>query len=89
MKREKQNRREFFKLSAAGIAAISLIKDTKASEILSFETNFELTETTIGELQAKMKAGEVSSRELVEMYLQRIKEIDPKIIQSSKLIPTR
>ena len=79
MKNEKQNRREFFKLSAAGIAAISLIKDANASEVLSFETNFELTETTIGELQTKMKASEVSSRKLVEMYLQRIKEIDPKI----------
>ncbi|CAN5181630.1 amidase [soil metagenome] len=79
MDNDKQNRREFLKLSAAGIAAIGLIKNTKASEILSLETDFELTETTIAELQAKMKSGELSARKLTEMYLQRIKEIDPKL----------
>ena len=79
MDNEKQNRREFLKLGAAGIAAISLIKNTGAGEISFFETEFELTEITVAELQAKMKAGELSSRKLVEMYLQRIKEIDPKL----------
>nr|MBA3600432.1 amidase [Acidobacteriota bacterium] len=79
MYNKKQNRREFLKLSAAGIAALGLVKNTNAGEILSFETDFELTETTIGELQTKMKSGELSSRKLVEMYLTRIKEIAPKI----------
>ncbi len=48
-------------------------------ETNAFEPNAELLETTIFELQAKMKSGEVSAKKLVEMYLERIKEIDPKI----------
>ena len=79
MKNEKQNRREFLKLSAAGIAALGLTKDINANKISPFETNLELAEITIGELQAKMKAGELSARKLTEMYLERIREIDPKI----------
>ena len=79
MKKEKQNRREFLKLSAAGIAALGLTKDINANKISPFETNLELAEITIGELQAKMKAGELSARKLTEMYLERIREIDPKI----------
>ena len=79
MKKEKQNRREFLKISAAGIAALGLTKDINANKISPFETNLELAEITIGELQAKMKAGELSARKLTEMYLERIREIDPKI----------
>ncbi len=79
MSEEKQNRRDFLKLSAAGIAALGMVKSTKASEAVLLKTDFELNEITIAELQAKMKAGELSSRKLVEIYLERIKEIDPKI----------
>jgi amidase len=79
MKTEKQNRREFLRTSAAGVAALSLMKNTKASETSFFEPNTELNEITIGELQAKMKSGELSAKKLVEKYLERIKEIDPKI----------
>ncbi len=66
-------------MSAAGIAALSLVKNTKANEASLLETDFELTETTVAELQAKMKAGKLSSRKLTEMYLQRIKDVDSKI----------
>ena len=38
-----------------------------------------IEEITISELQDKMKSGELSARKLTEMYLQRIKEIDPKL----------
>jgi amidase len=39
----------------------------------------ELSEATIGELQEKMRCGELTSHALVEMYLERIAAIDPKI----------
>ena len=76
---EKHNRREFLRTATAGIAALSLIKNVKASEITFSETHQELNEATILELQAKMKAGELSARRLAEMYLERIGEIDPKL----------
>ncbi len=79
MKTEKQNRREFLQASAAGVAALSLMKNTKAAETSFVEPNAELNEITIGELQSKMKSGELSAKQLVEKYLERIKDIDPKI----------
>jgi len=79
MKTKEQNRREFLQTSVAGLTVLSLIKDSQAMETNVFEPNAELLETTIFELQAKMKSGEVSAKKLVEMYLERIKEIDPKI----------
>ncbi len=79
MKIEKQSRREFLKTSAVGIAALSLAKNTTAGEIVFSEPNIELNEITVGELQAGMKSGRFSAKMLVEKYLERIKEIDPKL----------
>jgi amidase len=91
MKKEKHSRREFLKTGAAGIAAITLMKNTKAGEIGNIkasgientivfgEAHAELNEITINELQSKMRSGELSARKLAEMYLERIKEIDPKL----------
>jgi amidase len=80
MKNEKQNRREFLRTTAAaGFAALTLMKNTKASETLSFEPHPELNEITISELQAKMKSGVLSAKTLAEKYIARIKEIDPKL----------
>ena len=79
MKTEKQNRREFLKSSAIGIAALSLVKTTIAGETFISEPHTELNEITISELQAGMKSGRFSARMLVEKYLERIKEIDPKL----------
>ncbi len=78
MKNEKQSRRDFFKSSAIGIAALSLVKNT-AGEMIFFDSNMELNEITIFELQAGMKSGKFSAKMLVEKYLERIKEIDPKL----------
>jgi amidase len=76
---KQQNRRDFLKTGAAGITALGFIKNIKAGEISLPETNVELNETTVSELQSKMKSGELSARKLAEMYLARIKEIDPKL----------
>ncbi|HXH71175.1 MAG TPA: amidase [Pyrinomonadaceae bacterium] len=79
MKTEKQNRREFLQLGAAAVAALSVMKNTDAKDVFKSDTNGELLEITIGELQAKMNSGEISAKKLVEKYLERIKDIDPKI----------
>ncbi len=79
MKNGKQNRREFLKVSAAGAAVMSLVKKTEAGKTVFVETQIELSEISALELQTGMKSGKFSSRMLVENYLERIKEIDPKI----------
>ncbi|MEJ7700549.1 MAG: amidase [Pyrinomonadaceae bacterium] len=79
MKIEKQNRREFLQLGAAGVAALSVMKEANAKDAFRRDTNEELIEITVGELQAKMKSGDVSAKKLVEKYLEKIKELDGKI----------
>jgi amidase len=87
MKNEKQNRREFLQTGAASLAGLSLMKNTKASQVSAIEPNTDLNEITINELQAKMKSGELSSKKLVEKYLARIKEVDPKILSVIEVNP--
>jgi len=79
MSREKHSRREFLKIGAAGVTALSFMKNVKADAIAFAEPHAELNEITIVELQAKMKSGELSAWRLAEMYLERIREIDPKL----------
>ena len=79
MKNDQQSRREFLKLGAAGVAVIGLIKRNAAGENVFAQTPLELNEMTAFEMQAGMKSGKYSSRMLVENYLQKIREIDPKI----------
>ncbi len=80
MNQKQQNRREFLKTGAAGLATIALFRNVKG-EIAGFADGDpfpELVEVTISELQAKMKSGQLTSRRLVEMYLERIKQVDSK-----------
>ena len=79
MKKQKTNRREFLKLGAAGIASVEILKNIKLTEKVSADSTAELTEATVFDLQNKMKAGELSARRIVEAYLEKIREIDPKI----------
>jgi amidase len=85
MKTENQNRREFLQLSGAAatgvVAALSVMKNVDAKEgaLTLSDTNEELIETTVGELQARMQSGNLSAKKLVEKYLERIKDIDPKL----------
>lgn len=76
MKDKKTNRREFLKLGAAGIASVAILKGKSAAQ-----TNqpFNLDEITVFELQNKMRSGELTSRRIVELYIEKIREIDPKI----------
>lgn len=66
--------------ASAGLATITLLRNSKGEM-----TNFiegdpfpELVEASIGELQAKMKAGQLTARRLTEMYLERIREVDTR-----------
>lgn len=78
MKSKKQSRREFLQTGAAGFAALTLMKNTKG-ETLADDPFTNLNEITIAELQAKMKSGELTARRIAEMYIERIKAIDPKL----------
>jgi amidase len=79
MKIKKQSRREFLQASAAASLAVTFINNAKAQNKNLSEPNTELTEITIGELQAKMKSGELSAEKIVEKYIERIRQIDPQI----------
>lgn len=73
----KHNRREFLRSTAAGLASIALFGNSKGVTP-DTEPFPELLEITIPQLQAKMRSGELTARRLTEMYLERIKQIDPK-----------
>ncbi len=79
MKSKKTTRREFLHTSVAGIAIAGLLNNVEANANKFSEPHAELLETTIFDLQAKMKSRAITSKKLVEMYIERIKEIDPKI----------
>jgi len=82
------DRRKFLKNgSMAGISAAVLASACKNEEkqdpgtskiypAVEFKDEFSLNEITIDELQQKMIKGELSSRSVTEMYLQRIEAID-------------
>lgn len=73
-------RREFLLTGAAGFAALAMFRNVKGETVtlLDNDPHGELVEVTIADLQAQMKAKKLTSRRLVEMYLDRIKAIDPK-----------
>jgi len=80
MSKNDPNRREFLKAGAAGVAAMALFRNSAGGTMPPSDADPfpELVEVTIGELQARMRSGELTARRLVEMYLERIKQIDPK-----------
>ncbi len=82
-------RREFLKTGAAGLATITLFRNSRG-EMIEFsdgDTFPELVEVTISELQAKMRSGKLTARRLTEMYLKRIEQIDGKTRSVLELNP--
>jgi amidase len=68
-------RRQFIQLaSVTGLAA-------GAADISGQTSNqqTDLSEATIGDLQARMQSGQMSAREITAKYLERIKEVDGRI----------
>ena len=86
-------RRTFFKttalsgsaLAVTGLAACNPGSNEQGNKI-DF-TSFGLNEVTIDELQKKMEAGELSSVEICQKYLNRIKEVDPILKSVIELNP--
>jgi len=78
MTETRQNRREFIKAGATGFAALTLLGKGELIASADGEPFPELVEVTIPQLQAKLKSGQLTARRLTEMYLERIKQIDPK-----------
>jgi amidase len=79
-------RREFILLTAQSAAILPFLSvsscmtgnqdEDKAKSIEQLVSNFELLEFTIEDLQKKMESGELSSKMIVQLYLDRIKQID-------------
>src|SRR6187431_27598 len=84
-----QNRRDFIKAGAVGLATIALFRNAKGEIVMPAEGDPypELVEVTINDLQAQMKSGKVTSRGLVEMYLERIKQVDTRTHSVLELNP--
>ena len=76
----KKNRREFLKTTAAGLAGAVLLGKVMGEQPLFLDGDPypELVEATIADLQAKMTSKQLTSRKLVEMYLERIKVVDQR-----------
>lgn len=89
MNNKGQNRREFLKAGAAGLAAIALFRNANGEIVAAFEGDPfpELVEVTVPQLQAQMKLGKLTARRLTEMYLERIKQIDTKTHSVLELNP--
>src|SRR5215471_17913021 len=73
-------RRNFIGTTAAGGAALltggltSLFKESASAG-----TNFPFVEKSIPQLQAAMTASQLSARELVQAYLNRIQQLNPTL----------
>jgi amidase len=81
--RPRMNRKDFFKYaSVAGIGLLAMpgLSSCKVkpddSPDPTFLEPFALDEITIPELQAKLGRGEFTSRQLTQMYLDRIEQVD-------------
>ena len=74
MKNVKQLSRTFTLLSILLLTACE-----RSTDDASLEIDISLEEATITDLQALMQAGELSSAQLVNYYLERIIEIDPQL----------
>ena len=74
------SRREFLKAGAAGMAAVVMSSPSLGNILGTVEDDPhpELVEITIAELHARMRGGTLTARRLAEMYIDRIKAIDPK-----------
>ena len=69
---------DFLRLSLVGFAVLvmsSLILGTDMTK----NNRIDVEEMTVIEMQDAMKSGKITSKQLVEAYLQRIKEIDGKL----------
>lgn len=72
------NRRDFLQMSLSGGTIFLMSNNLSAKNVVGNKA-FDIEEMTVLELQNAMKNGEVTSKQLVEIYLERIKQIDGKL----------
>lgn len=73
---ENIDRRNFLKAaSAAGVGALAM----RSTGFGLSPVSFELEEATVNEIQSLMSRGEISAKEIAEMYLKRIASVDKQI----------
>ncbi|MGI8544891.1 MAG: amidase family protein, partial [Aridibacter sp.] len=72
------NRRDFLQIGLSGGTIFLMSNKTKGANTANNKA-FDIEEKTVMELQNAMKTGEVTSKQLVEIYLERIKKIDGKL----------
>ncbi len=75
------NRRKFLRSSSLAGAAISSapiisFSNKKTNSMFNNVDDFDLNEITIDELQQQMQSGKLSSVDITQKYIQRIKQID-------------
>jgi amidase len=77
------SRRKVLQSSLAGAAGVAISPALHAARVVDSGESashsvkpFEFDEATISDLQARMKAGEISARSLTQAYLDRINEVD-------------
>jgi amidase len=75
------DRRDFIGTAALAGIGLTIVKNTPA------QTTFSLEEKTVLDLQAMMKSGESTSRQITQAYLARIAEIDKKLNSMIELNP--
>jgi len=86
-------RRTFFKTTALGGSVVALTGLAACTPKQPVEpakpdfTTFDFNETTIDEFQQKMVSGELSSVEICQKYLERIKLVDPVLKSVIELNP--
>ncbi|MCB1022979.1 MAG: amidase [Acidobacteria bacterium] len=80
------DRRDFLQIGLSGGTLFLMSNKIKGANILGNRA-FEIEEATVLELQDAMNSGEITSRRLVEIYLQRIKQIDGKFNSIIELNP--
>jgi amidase len=85
MKENKTNRREF--LGTAALAGAGLMMSKKVTAKTGGAAALDVEEVTVKALQEAMASGRTTSRKIVEAYLKRIREIDPKINSMIEINP--
>jgi amidase len=76
-------RREFIKLATVTTVAATMAN----AQTQNIRTPFDLEEATVLDLQAKIKTGEMSAKEIAQAYLKRISEVDKDLNSIIELNP--
>jgi amidase len=70
------DRREFLKTSLLGAAAVAAASNLPLEAEAQIAPSFQLDEVTLADLRAGLNSGKFTSKQLVEMYSERISAID-------------